>query len=89
MFKLSLGRYSWEFAVGVCRPVLQILTLFQTKKLSFSTTVFSPGLYNPFPFSDLAYAGRLSLLRLERKQKDFLKATSNSHITLPFLFIWN
>ena len=89
MFKLSSGRYSWEFAVGVCRPVLQILTLFQTKKLSFSTTVFSPALYNPFPFSDLAYAGRLSLLRLERKQKDFLKATPNSHITLSFLFIWN
>ena len=54
MFKLSSGGYSWEFMVGVCRPVLQILTLFQTKKLSFSTTVFSPGLYNPFPFSDLA-----------------------------------
>ena len=22
------GGYSWEFLVGVCRPVLQILTLF-------------------------------------------------------------
>ena len=86
MFKLSSGRYSWEFAVGVCRPVLQILTLFQTKKLSFSTTVFSPALYNPFPFSDLAYAGRLSLLRLERKQNRFLK----SHLEFayyPFFLI--
>ena len=35
------GRYSWEFLVGVCRPVLQILTLFQTKKCNF-----------PHPFSD-------------------------------------
>ena len=35
------GRYSWEFLVGVCRPVLQILTLFQTKKCHF-----------PHPFSD-------------------------------------
>ena len=33
--------YSWEFLVGVCRPVLQILTRFQTKKCNF-----------PHPFSD-------------------------------------
>ena len=35
------GGYSWEFLVGVCRPVLQILTRFQTKKCNF-----------PDPFSD-------------------------------------
>ena len=29
--------YSWELLVGVSRPVLQILTLFQTKKCQFST----------------------------------------------------
>ena len=28
-----LGGYSWELLVGVCRPVLQILTLFQTKNV--------------------------------------------------------
>ena len=33
--------YSWEFLVGVCRLVLQILTLSQTKKCHF-----------PDPFSD-------------------------------------
>ena len=38
------GAYSWEFLVGVCRPVLQILTLFQTKKMQCSTPVFRPGL---------------------------------------------
>ena len=27
--------YSWEFLVGVCCPVLQILILFQTKKCHF------------------------------------------------------
>ena len=27
---------------GVCRPVLQILTLFQTQNMSFSTPVFRP-----------------------------------------------
>ena len=35
------GGYSGEFLVGVCRPVLQILTRFQTKKCHF-----------PHPFSD-------------------------------------
>ena len=37
----SPGEYSWEFLVGVCRPVLHLLTLFQTKKCVF-----------PHPFSD-------------------------------------
>ena len=35
------GGDSWEFLVGVCRPVLQILTQFQTHKCDF-----------PHPFSD-------------------------------------
>ena len=34
------GGYYWEFLVGVRCPVLPILTLLQTKKLSFSTPVF-------------------------------------------------
>ena len=38
------GEYFWEFFVGVCRPVLQLLTLFQTKKFRF-----------PRPFLDLAF----------------------------------
>ena len=42
------GAYSWEFLVRVCRPVLQILTLFQTKKCNF-----------PYPFSDLAFRQKL------------------------------
>ena len=29
------GGYFWEFLVGVCHLVLQILTLFQTKKCHF------------------------------------------------------
>ena len=43
VFSLDIlpGGYSWEFLVGVCRPVLQILTLFQTKKYNF-----------PHPLSD-------------------------------------
>ena len=31
------GEYSWEFLMGVCRPDLQILTLFQTKNITFHT----------------------------------------------------
>ena len=42
------GGYPWEFLVGVCRPVLQILTLFQNKKCNF-----------PYPFSDLAFRQKL------------------------------
>ena len=34
------GGYSWEFLVGVCRPVPQIPTRFPTKKRNFSTPVF-------------------------------------------------
>ena len=41
------GGYSWEFLVGVCCPVLQILTLLQTKKCYF-----------PHPFSDQTYKMR-------------------------------
>ena len=37
------GGYSWEFLVGVCSAVLQILILFQTKKCH-STPVFRPDL---------------------------------------------
>ena len=40
---LMPGGYSSEFLVGVCRPVPQILTQFQTKIFHF-----------PHPFSDLA-----------------------------------
>ena len=49
------GGYSWEFLVGVCRPILQILTRSQTKDVIFHThfqtrslksiSVFRPGLY--------------------------------------------
>ena len=31
------GGYSWEFLVGMCRPVLQILTLVRTKNVIFHT----------------------------------------------------
>ena len=58
--------YSWEFFVGECHPVLQILTLFQTKNVISHTcfhtckplksiTIFRPGF-------------KSSLLRLEHHQ---------------------
>ena len=76
-----VGGYSWELLVGVFHTVLQILTLFETKKWHF-----------PHPFSDLAYAEiMLTLLKLEHQQKDFSKSISNCHslITLSFLFSYN
>ena len=71
--------FSWEFLVGVCRPVLQIQTLFQTKKYHF-----------PHPFSDPEVVTKRnitclhkteimsSLVRLKLQQK---KAISNSCYT--------
>ena len=56
------GGYSLEFLVGVCHLVLQILTLFQTKKCHFFTPVFRPGLKEIMS----------PLLRLECGQKRFL-----------------
>ena len=87
------GGYSWELIERVCRLVIQTLTLFQTKTLSF-----------PHQFSELAskihtrfQAWRRQKLcyhikfRLERhQQRDVLKSLSYSHIyTLSFLFLWN
>ena len=43
------GGYSWEFLVGVCRPVPQILTRFRTKKCRFSTPVFRLDLSKSIP----------------------------------------
>ena len=68
------GGCFWEILVGVCCPVLQIQTLFQTQKCHF-----------PHSFSDLASNiigshSDLKLLRLEHQQKDVLKSISNSHI---------
>ena len=58
------GGYSYEFLVGVYRPVLQILTLFQTKKCHFL-----------HPFLHLAFREKLcSLLELEHKQNIFSNA---------------
>ena len=60
---LKPGGYSWEFVVGLCRTVVQILILFQTQKSHF-----------PHSSSDLPEAEiMLLLLRLERQQKRFLK----------------
>ena len=79
------GRYSWEFLVEVCCLVLQILTRFQTKKCNFhslfqtrplkSTPVFRPGCQAEM---------MLSLLRLERKQKNY----SNPFRIRTFLFLY-
>ena len=52
--EVGSGGYSWEFLVGLCRPILQIMTLFQTKNVISHTRfqirpiksiqVFIPGL---------------------------------------------
>ena len=48
------GVYSWEFLVGVCRPDLQMLILFQTKNVILDTRFQTwPVKYIP-QFLDLA-----------------------------------
>ena len=85
--------------VGVCCPVLNILTLFQTKNVIFRTRfqtwplksipVFRPGGGHKTQHKHWHETEIMSsLLRLNVQQKDFLKSISNSHITLSFLFIW-
>ena len=76
--------------MGMCRPILQILTLFQTKRCQF-----------PHPFSNLEEVTKRNitclhkteimspLLRLERQQKDFLKSISNSHIRVSFFLSYS
>ena len=78
------GACSWEFLVGVCCLVLQILknpifpSDFQTWPLK-SIPFFRPG-----PREIIS-----SLLRLGcQQEKDFLKSDLNLHISLSFLFIW-
>ena len=87
---LGGGGYAWEFLVGVCHPVLHILTLFQTKKCHF-----------PRPFSDQTsqihtrfqtwpLAGNYVIITKIREQtKKFFKCISNSHSFILYLLIWN
>ena len=58
------GAYSWEFLVGMCGPVLQILDPISDQKMLFSTYVFRAGLK----------AEIILLLRLQRKQKNISNA---------------
>ena len=37
----GIGGFSWQFLVGVCCPLLQTLTLFQTKKILKMHFVFA------------------------------------------------
>ena len=80
------------FPVGVCRPLLQILTLFQTKKLSYPTPFFRPGVGRNYvaitwirvPCEQRPFDLRRASARrvgLERQQKEFLKPTLNLYIT--------
>jgi len=61
--------------VGMCQPVLQIHTLFQTKKISFFTPFFRPAW--PLKSIPILRPGLEEIistaLRLEQQQKRFLK----------------
>ena len=71
------GVYSWEFMVGVCRPVPQILqTQFPTKKCNF-----------PHPFSDLAFGQKLCYHMVAvREQTENYSNAFQIHIFLFFSY---
>ena len=78
LFIIPLG-YSWECLVRVCRLVLQILTLFQTKKCHFQPV------FSPWPLRNdvvITYINKSSNII-----KDFLKSISSSRISLSFLLL--
>ena len=89
------GGYSWELIERVCRLVIQtlIMTLFQTKPLSFPHQFSEPASkihtrFQTWRRQKLCYHIKFRLER--RQQRDVLKSLSYSHIyTLSFLFIWN
>ena len=74
------GGYSWEFLVGACRPVLQILTPSQTKICHFlhPFSELASKIHTRFQTSILEII--VSLLRLKDQQRYFLKAILNSCI---------
>ena len=80
------GRYSWEFLVGVCRPVLQILTLFQTKKCNFPHPFLdqTSKIHTRFQTCPLGRNYVIITYRLKRKQKN----ASNSFRIRRFLFLF-
>ena len=72
-----------EFLVGVCHPVLQTLTLFQTRQFHFSHPFFRPDLLNPSSFSDQKINIMSRLLRIimemRAQTKNFFKCTEFSY----------
>ena len=74
-----------EFLVGVCRPVPQILTRFQTKKCDFPHRFSDQTSQNPYPFSDLAFRQNLCLHYLAIRVQT--KNQSNPFRIHMFLFL--
>ena len=74
------GGYSSEL-IGVCRPIFQTLTLFQSQKMSFSTHVFRLGLCRLSHWPKIVSSSQKN----KKVNKRLLTSTSNSFM----LFIWN
>ena len=71
----------------VCRPVLQILTLFQTKKCNLSHPFSDQTSKIHTPFLDLAFRQKLCYHYLDKgANKKLFKSISNPHISLSFVY---
>ena len=82
--------YSWKFLMGVCRPVLQILTLFQTKKCHFLHPISdqTSKIRNRFQIWPLG-RNYVIITQIRAQTKNFCKCIWNSPISISFLFICN
>ena len=76
---LNARGYSREFLLGMCRPILLILTPFSELASKIHTHS------QTCPLRNLCH----NYLDQNSSKKDFLKAISNWHISLSLLLIWN
>ena len=70
-YKKNPRGYSWEFLVGVCRPVLQILTISKTKKCLFLHPFLdlAPKIntgFQTWPLENMSSLPRFTQLELKR-----------------------
>ena len=71
--------------VWVCRPVLQVLTQFQTEKCYFPQPFSLQASWIQFRFQIwYGYRNQVIIFRQALKQKDFLTSISDKHISLFF-----
>ena len=86
---MSGGSYSWEVLVGMCRPVPQILSLFQAKNVTFHTRFQTRPLQSTPVFSWPLSRNYVIITEIKVQTKNSSNPFRILHISLSFLLIWN